>query len=123
FGSLLTDDVAVDTIHYNSQFAQAAATTDLVIVATFAVTVAGSSSIATVAIPSDWLLSQLGETNPTESTDNAAELLHAQLEQVPVDVCLRLAPSTVVPNKILDLSVGDVLPLSHPQHRPLDLAV
>ena len=123
FGSLLVNDLAVDTIHYNSQFAQAAATTDLMIVAAFSVRVGGGSCLATVAIPADALLPQLGETNPTSTTAGAAELLKSQLEWVPVEVALRLAPASVMPSQILDLAVGDLLPLPHPHHRPLDLAV
>lgn len=123
FGSLLVSELTVDTIHYNSQFAQAAATTDLMIVAAFVVHVGGGSCVATVAIPAEALLPQLGETNPTSTTAGAGELLTSQLEWVPVEVALRLEPASVMPSQILDLAVGDLLPLTHPHHRPLDLVV
>ena len=42
---------------------------------------------------------------------------------VPVDVSVQLASARVVPSMILGLKVGDVLPIPHPQHRPLDVAV
>ena len=64
-GSLLGTSISVDSIQYNSQFAQAAATTELMIVASFTVRVGENTATATVAIPADAVLPQLGETNPT----------------------------------------------------------
>ncbi len=49
--------------------------------------------------------------------------MDAQLAGVPVGVSLRFAPATVLPSQVLRLAVGDVLPLPHPQHRPLTIAV
>ncbi|MET1042659.1 MAG: flagellar motor switch protein FliM [Microbacteriaceae bacterium] len=122
-GSLLVTPISIDTIHYNSQFAQAAATTDLMIVASFEIRVGENTTSATLAIPADALLPQLGETNPTSTTANARQLVQAQLVSVPVEVSLQLAPAKVKPGMILGLSVGDLIPLPHPQHRPLDVAV
>jgi flagellar motor switch protein FliM len=122
-GSLLVSPISVESLQYNSQFAQAAATGDLMIVATFVIRVGDVTSNATLAIPAEVLLPQLGEANPTSTTGNARELVQGQLAHVPVDVSLRLAPAMVKPSVILNLAVGDVLPLPHPQSRPLDVAV
>lgn len=122
-GALLVVPISVDAIQYNSQFAQAAATADLMIVASFALEVGEGSSIATVALPARILLEQLGEVHPTGSRAKSKELLQAQLSRVPVEVSLRLTPVRVLPSRILDLAVGDILPIPHPKHRPLDLAV
>ncbi|HEY0259163.1 MAG TPA: flagellar motor switch protein FliM [Lacisediminihabitans sp.] len=122
-GSLLVDAISVDAIQYNSQFAQAAATSDLMIVASFAIRVGDSSTNATLALPAEVLLRQLGERNPTSSTANAAGLVTAQLARVPVDVALQFAPATVRPGEVLGLAVGDLLRIPHPQHRPLDVTV
>jgi flagellar motor switch protein FliM len=122
-GSLLTAPIAVAAIQYNSQFAQAAATTELMIVAAFQLRVGDSTASATVALPAAALLPQLGDPNPTSSTEDARELIDAQLSRVPVEVSLRLAPATVKPSVVLGLAVGDLLPLPHPNHRPFDLAV
>lgn len=122
-GSVLTRPLTVDSIQYNSQFAQAAATADLMVVATFEIRAGDTLCQASVAIPADVLLRQLAETNPTSSEENARELLQAQLVNIPVDVSLQLAPVAVMPRKILDLAVGDVLPLPHPKHRPLNVVV
>jgi flagellar motor switch protein FliM len=69
------------------------------------------------------LLPQLGEANPTSTVTNAPELIRAQLAHVPVEVSLRLASARVMPEAIMALSVGDILPLPHPQHRPLKIMV
>jgi flagellar motor switch protein FliM len=123
FGPLIVTPIAFDSIQYNSQFAQAAATADLMIVASFAIRVGETSTTATLAIPAEALLPQLGEANPTSPVANARDLVGAQLGGVPVDVVLRLTPSNVTPSKILGLAVGDVLRLPHPEHRPFEIAV
>jgi flagellar motor switch protein FliM len=123
FGPLLVTPIAVDGIQYNSQFAQAAATGDLMIVASFVIRVGDTSTTATVAIPAEVLLPQLGEANPTTTVSNARDLVTAQLGGVPVEVALRLTPARVTPAGILGLAVGDVLPIPHPAHRPFELAV
>jgi flagellar motor switch protein FliM len=123
FGPLLVTPIAVDGIQYNSQFAQAAATGALMIVASFIIRVGDTSTTATVAIPAEVLLPQLGEANPTTTVSNARDLVTAQLGGVPVEVALRLTPARVTPADILGLAVGDVLPIPHPAHRPFELAV
>lgn len=122
-GPLLVTEIAVDAIQYNSQFAQAAATSDLMIVTTFSIRVGDSSTSATLAMPAEVLLPQLGESNPMSTADGARKLLTAQLGSVPVDVALQLAPASVKPSRILGLSVGDVLRIPHPQHRPFSVSV
>lgn len=122
-GSLLAVSISIDGIQYNSQFAQAAATSDLMIVSTFAIRVGDSSTTATLAIPADILLAQLGQTNPTTPVANAKELVASQLGWVPVEVALSLSPVPVMPSRILNLAVGDVLSIPHPKHRPLTLTV
>ena len=115
--------ISVDLIQYNSQFAQAAAAFDLMIVATFSVRVGDSTTTSTVAIPAEALLPQLGEANPTSTTVNAKKLVTDQISWAPVEVSLRLNPATVSPSRILDLAVGDVLAIPHQKHRPLVVAV
>lgn len=122
-GSLLQNSIRMDSFQYNSQFAQAAATNDLMIVATFDIRVGDGVAPATVAIPAEALLPQLGDTNPTKTTAEAKELMEVQMAWAPIELALRLAVAKVRPSDILNLVVGDVLPIPHPQHRPLELAV
>ena len=122
-GPVLARPIVFDAFQYNSQFAQAAATTDLMIVATFDIRVGETSTTATVAIPAALVLSQLGDANPIRTAEDAADHLHAHVAMAPVDVSLRLTPIMVRPVRILNLAVGDILRVPHPQHRPLELAV
>jgi flagellar motor switch protein FliM len=122
-GGLLAGAARVDAIQYNSQFAQAAATADLMIVAAFTVRVGDSVSDASLAIPADALLPQLGAVNPMASSANAAELVRAQVVQVPVDVAVRLSPAAVTPGRVLNLAVGDTIMLPHSEHEPFHVAV
>jgi flagellar motor switch protein FliM len=122
-GSLLAVEMAVETIHYNSQFAQAAATNDLMIVAKFGVSVGPYSTAATVAFPADVLMAELGQKFRATGVTNPAELIRNQVQAVPVEVSLRLHPAPISPRAVLDLTVGDLLPLPHPHHKPLDIVV
>jgi flagellar motor switch protein FliM len=122
-GGLLAGTARVEAIQYNSQFAQAAATTDLMIVVAFTVVVGEAITTASLAIPADALLPQLGAVNPMASIANAAELVRAQVAEVPIDVAVRLEPTGVTPVEVLNLAVGDTLVLPHPEHQPFHVAV
>jgi len=122
-GSLLDTAISIDTIHYNSQFAQAAATSDLMIVASFGIRVGDSSTTATLAIPAEALLPQLGQPSVAATTGNTREKVASQLGWVPIEVALSLSPVLVNPSRVLSLAVGDLLAIPHPQHRPLNLTV
>lgn len=118
-GPLLTPSIRVDAIQYNAQFAQAAPTAELMIVARFSVRVGEEATDASVALPARVLLEQLGETNPTVPVENVKQLLHAQVAQVPVEVTARLATAPVTPGTVLGMRVGDVVTLPHPAGRPI----
>jgi flagellar motor switch protein FliM len=122
-GSLLVTPISVGGFQYNSQFAQAAAKSDLMIVASFEIRVGELATPATLALPAEILLPQLGETNPTSTAQNSSELIDAQLASVPVDVALQFLPAQMRPTAVLDLAVGDLISLPHPAHRPLDMTV
>jgi len=122
-GGLLKSSITVDTIHYNAQFAQAATKLDLMLVATLTIRVGDRSVLATVAIPGDAVLPQLGEENPIDTGEHAAQLLHEHIAQVPMELALSVSDAQVTPEQILNMSVGDVLRLPHPSHRPLNLTV
>ncbi|WP_395821865.1 flagellar motor switch protein FliM [Curtobacterium flaccumfaciens] len=123
FGGLLAQDVTVGRFQFNSQFAQAAQKGDLMIVASFSIRVGDRIAPGTLALPAEAVLPQLGEAAAHVSPADARAQLDAQLESVPVGVSLRFAPAAVLPTQVLRLAVGDVLPLPHPQHRPLTIAV
>jgi len=123
FGGLLAHEVTTGGFQFNSQFAQAAQKGDLMIVASFSIRVGDRVAPGTLAIPAEAVLPQLGEDTTSVTAADAKALLDEQLANVPVGVSLHFAPATVLPTQVLRLAVGDVLPLPHPQHRPLTIAV
>lgn len=126
-GSLLTCALSVDSVQYNSQFAQAAAKSEVVIVAGFDVRVGERTIASTIALPADAILPQLGAAhdgpNSPDGDVDVAEQLARQLAAIPIEVALEMTPKRVTPQAILDLSVGDVLALPHSSHQPLQLTV
>ncbi|WP_337925109.1 flagellar motor switch protein FliM [Arthrobacter jiangjiafuii] len=122
-GTLLRAPMTPSSIQYNSQFAQAAASADPMIVATFEMVVGETVAPATVAIPSEALLPQLDPVGSAPSKTPPAELIRGQLAHVPVKVLLQLDDITVKPAMVLNLAVGDVLNLGHARHRPLNVTV
>lgn len=121
-GDLLPVAPSVQSLRFNAQFAQAAAPNEPMVVARFAVSFGERTCSATLALPSAALLPQLGSTAPAHGHDTD-ELLAAALELVPLEVSVRLTPVPVRPGRILDLAVGDLIPVPHPHSRPLDVAV
>lgn len=123
FGHLLAEAPVVDGIHFNSQFAQAAAMQTLMIVAVFTVQIGEHSWRATIALPSEVLMEKLGSSNQLSDAAAAPAQLRAQLAEAPVEVALALTPVSVTPGTILNLAVGDVLDLPHPTTVPFELTV
>lgn len=122
-GPLLPAAPRVESIQHNSQFAQAAATSDLMVVVAFTVRVGESPTAVTIAVPADALLPQLGAVNPVASTEDAPELVRRQIAEVPVDVVIRLAEATITPEQVLALAVGDTIPLPHHEREPFRVSV
>ena len=122
-GSLLAAPMTAASIQYNSQFAQAAASGDPMLVATFEMVVGETTAPASVAIPAEAVLPQLGPVVPSSSEATPAELIQGHLATTPVDVSLQMEPIRVKPGMVLNLAEGDVLRLLHPGHRPLNVTV
>ncbi|MDP3890253.1 flagellar motor switch protein FliM [Nocardioides sp.] len=122
---------AVTGIEYSPQFAQVAGAADVMVVVTFELRIDDSSHRMTICLPYSGLLPQLvNAAAPSPVSDReraqravAAELLHRQFEQVPVEVAVRFRPTSLGPGALTDLREGDVLRLSHPSSAPLDVTV
>ena len=123
FGQLLVDPISVGGFQYNSQFAQAAAKSDLMIVATFEIRVGDRLSSGTVALPAELVMPQLGGDDEGAAAVGARRMVTDQLAAVPVELAMRLEPTAVRPADVLGLAVGDLNRLPHPHHRPLEVAV
>ncbi|MCZ2858069.1 flagellar motor switch protein FliM [Blastococcus sp. VKM Ac-2987] len=113
---------------YNPQLAQAAAGSDTVMVATFAMAVGSREGEATVVLPFSSFAQSLNNAASPQLSESALrkrqrarEALAARLNLVPVDVSVRFAPLTVSSSDLLSLAVDDVLLLRHPRDSPLEV--
>ena len=113
---------------YNPQLAQAAAGSDTVMVATFAMAVGAREGEATVVLPFSSFAQSLNNAASPQLSESAlrkrkraTEALTARLNLVPVEVSVRFAPLTVSSADLLSLAVGDVLLLRHPPDAPLEV--
>jgi flagellar motor switch protein FliM len=123
FGAALPAGLAVEAVHVTPQVAQAAAPTDLMVVTPFRIRLDDREVGAFLAIPASVLLPALGELELPAGPDENAARLRAQLAAAPVSVAARLTSRIVTPGMVLDLAVGDVVRMPHPQSRPLDVVV
>ncbi len=131
FAAIMPLELSVRSIQYNPQFVQAVAATDAVLSARFTLRVDEKRvDTATLMLPAEAVLAALrteqrpdGDTpNPDRLVRDKADLERATLE-APVEVAVRCTPRVVHPRDVVDLAVGDVLPLSHPASRPLEVVV
>lgn len=122
-GALCPEGLTVDSFLYTSHFAQAAAPSEPMIVARFVIRVGDVIAPASLAIPAVAVLPQLGSTSAQRGPERFRAELHEQVARAPVTVDVRFTPTRVTPERVLSLAIGDVLPLPHPDHRPLDVAV
>ncbi|MGY1914587.1 flagellar motor switch protein FliM [Blastococcus sp. SYSU DS0973] len=113
---------------YNPQLAQAAAGSDTVMVATFAMAVGSREGEATLVLPFSSFAQALNNAASPQLSESALrkrqrarEALAARLNLVPVDVSVRFAPLTVSSSDLLSLAVDDVLLLRHPRDSPLEV--
>ncbi|TYP86285.1 flagellar motor switch protein FliM [Blastococcus xanthinilyticus] len=113
---------------YNPQLAQAAAGSDTVMVATFAMSVGSREGQATVVLPFSSFAQALNNAASPQLSESALrkrqrarEALIERLNLVPVDVSVRFAPLTVSSSDLLSLAVDDVLLLRHARDSPLEV--
>ena len=118
-------------VEYSPQFAQAAGVADVMVLASFDLRLADTEHRMTLCLPFSGLLPHLVKASaPTPVSDRermqraeAAELLHQQFHEVPLDVRVTLRSTRLAPDDLGNLAVGDVIRLSHPAAAPLDVTV
>lgn len=120
----------VGAIEYNPQFLQVSAAADATLVATFAMSVGSENSELTLCIPLAPLLPKLKAQRALTEKDAAADhtseearRLASQLTGAPVDVTVEFAPILMTPTEALELTVGDVVTLTHRVGAPLAVKV
>ena len=128
FATITELQPALNGFEYNPQLAQAAAGSDTVMVATFAMAVGSREGEATLVLPFSSFAQALNNAASPQLSETAlakrkraTEALTARLNLVPVDVSVRFAPLSVSSADLLSLAVGDVLLLRHPPDSPLEV--
>jgi flagellar motor switch protein FliM len=127
FEPIVRMEPAVESVEYNPQFAQAASAADVVVVASFDMRVGADESVATVCLPFASLFPLLelalghGVTTDRERQARAAarRRIESGLQAVPVEVSIGFSPTSVTPRTLVELAVGDVIPLQHLVAAPL----
>lgn len=111
----------------NPQFAQIAAPSDMVLCINFEVKVGGTEGIAQLCIPYSSLQAQLEnftgghlfKDRPTNDPVAIGQALREKTLDIPVDVNVLFNTVSMTGSDILELEVGDVLPLHHGVNSPL----
>lgn len=124
-------DPTVTGVEYSPQFAQVAGAADVMVVASFDLRIGARSHRMTVCLPFSGLHPHLATAAaPAPASDRertkraqAAELLQAQFETVPLDVAVRFRATRLGPDALAALAAGDVVHLGHPASAPLDVTV
>ncbi|MEO3935421.1 flagellar motor switch protein FliM [Dermatophilaceae bacterium Soc4.6] len=127
-GTLRIDPV-VTGVEYSPQFAQVAGAADVMVVVSFDLLVDKRTYVLTLCLPFNGILPHLvAAAAPAPVSDReralralSADTLRAQFETVPVELTIRFRPTLVSPDMFVDLSLGDVIRLSHPAAAPLDV--
>ena len=76
-----------------------------------------------LALPAAAVLDALGRRSGPQDAATVAARLTAHVALAPVEVSLRFDRVRVGPSIVLALAEGDVIPLTHPPHRPLVIAL
>ncbi len=129
FESLVRTSTSIVQLESNPQFAQVAAASDMVVVATYDVRIGANESTASLCIPYAALQPVLEQVSGNAlfpdrkgaDPEESARAVAARLTGVPVDVAVRFDAVTLTSSEILDLQLGDVLPLRHPVSSPLSV--
>ncbi len=121
-GAAFPQNVKVDRIEYTPQAAKAAGPQDATIVTTLELTVDGTTSLITFALPAD-ALARATDESAHASDGEPLDLMLSHLADVPVRVALQFQPTRVRPEVVLALAEGDLIRMTHSKNRPLNFAV
>lgn len=121
-GDSFPSEFKVETVRFGARTAQAAATTDSMIVIEFRIAVGETSAAVTFAVPAEALSDEIAPL-PAEERAHVGDLMAEQLSEVPVRVALRFQPTPVSSQIVLGLAEGDVIRLGHSKNKPLSVVV
>src|SRR5581483_3242547 len=131
FESLVDLTPALGTIEYNPQFVRTFAPSDAVVVASFEMRVGGEECVATICLPFSMILPVLQSddadvelsASEADARRTAQVNLTAGLESVPLGVSVRFQPIRMRADDVVDLQVGDIVPLNHGVSQPLAITL
>jgi flagellar motor switch protein FliM len=117
-------------IEYNPQFAQAAAPSDPMVVASLEMRVGSQECVATMCLPFAAVMFALQKADDTVTLTpaerQARELAHRNLTAgllgARLPVVVRFGSTQMYPEQIVALEPGDVITLDHPVNRPLTVS-
>jgi len=122
---------SVGMLEYNAQFVQAVAGNDACLVGVFDLAIGKQQSELSLCIPLAPILPKLNAQRA--SADKAAakhgaaaaegQIVASRLAGTIVDVTVEFAPVRITPTQALELTVGDVIPLTHRVGTPLSIKV
>lgn len=116
---------------FNPQFAQIAAPSDMAMAVSFETRIGDKKGAASICIPFatmqpvlDTIASQslFLDRGGQDVLAWQSQLEHA-LDSVPVELAVRFDTVALTSSEIVSLHVGDVVPLSHPVHKPVTVLV
>jgi flagellar motor switch protein FliM len=131
FESLVEIDAQLVVQESNPQFAQVAAPTEMVVVATFDMRIGNQVGQATLCLPfsslQNVLENFLGKAqfggHGAEVRTRAAQQVAQRLQSATVEVSVAFNPISLASGDIVSLAPGDVVPLHHRVDAPLTITV
>ena len=111
----------------NPQFAQIASPSDMVLLISFDMKIGDAESVVQLCIPYSSIQHQLDKLSSNHAFADGPQFDEAEVRlavqrrvlDVPVDVNVLFNEVAMTGSEILELAVGDVLPLGHPTTEPL----
>lgn len=128
YESLAEITAEVATLESDAQFLQLAPPNDPMIVAEFEIRIGEQTAKSTLCIPAATMQPVFDalDAEPTRELTGpqavAAARLTERVTTVPVEVAVAFQPISLTSKELLDLEVGDVLPLRHPTNLPLTIS-
>ncbi len=127
FDTLAPVKCTVQSLESDVQLLQLAPPQDPMVISSFELRIGDLVSTASLCMPVSTVAPVLEvlKAKPQELTGPqaaAAKALKDRMQDVPVTVTVAFEPIQLTSHEVLDLQVGDVLPLRHPTNQPLTLS-
>ncbi|MBK9102118.1 MAG: flagellar motor switch protein FliM [Austwickia sp.] len=128
YDSLAPLKASVTSLESDAQFLQLSSPSDPMVVADFDLRIGDQTATSTLCIPVQTVqplldtLNRKPELELTGAKAQAAAELKQRMTEVPVNVSVAFRPISLTSKEVLDLEVGDILPLRHSTKQPLTIS-